>query len=113
MKANRADEQGNRYAKVVTHYFVGLDQLNAGAVWYVADRALATQGEYSEIVAGMKRSDVEKALKDALTTYGQAFLEGSLSDYVVGLYHPQDQDDVLEMVRPVVEDLFPDFRWGT
>lgn len=113
MKANRRDPHGNMYAKVIVPYFVGLEELKRAAVSAVAEKSLSAHDlDYAEIVAGLTRKDVERNLKKDLETYGAAWLDGDLGDYIVGLYNPGDVDDVLEMVSGVVEDLFPDFRWG-
>jgi hypothetical protein len=40
------------------------------------------------------------------------FLEVSPNDFNVGLYHPDDVDELIDELRAVVEELFPDFRWG-
>lgn len=111
MKANRRDVEGNRYAKVTVSYFVGLKELNRAAVVAVADKSLdAHDMDYADIVAGLKRKDVEHHLRQSLATYGDSWVEGDLQDYIVGLYSAEDVDDVLEMVPGVVADLFPEFQ---
>lgn len=111
-KAKFSDEQGNMYGKLAVYYYVGLEGLTKAAVMWVGNEALRTHEGYEEIVPRITRKNVEESLRSNLTAYGRMFLEVSPNDFNVGLYHPDDVDELIDELRAVVEELFPDFRWG-
>ena len=108
MKANRRDAEGNMFAKIQLNFFVGLDTLYRGAAMLVDREVADFNATDVEVVGALTRKSVEIEVRESLATYGWAWAEMDLGDYLSGAF--DTSDTLLDMVKPTVDKLFPEFQ---
>jgi hypothetical protein len=96
------------FAKIQLNFFVGLDTLYRGAAMLVDREVAEFNATDVEVLGALTRKSVEIEVRESLATYGWAWAEMYLGDYLSGAF--DNAGDLLEMVKPVVDKLFPEFQ---
>ena len=108
MKASYRDTDGTMYARIQLPFYISLDTLYRAAAMEVDYKVSGGPHSPNQWAAAnsMTRKSIERSLRDSVTTYGWAWAEMALEDYVSG-HVPAD--DLIDLVVPIVDCLFPEF----